>query len=72
MFGWEFYPLININSNPRILSKIIIHYLEDGKDKKETKSLPIKEYRTKNNYIFPLKGNWVLFPQCIYTTGHLL
>ncbi|MHA1186615.1 MAG: M23 family metallopeptidase [Candidatus Heimdallarchaeota archaeon] len=39
---------------------ITIHYLEDGKDKKETKSLPIKEYRTKNEYIFPLKGNWVV------------
>ena len=49
-----------LESEPVTKMKITINYIEDYKEKKANKTLPIKEYRTKNNYILPLTGNWVV------------
>ncbi|MHA1433607.1 MAG: M23 family metallopeptidase [Candidatus Heimdallarchaeota archaeon] len=49
-----------LESEPITEIKITVKYLEGEKEKKESITLPVKEYRTKNDYIFPLKGNWVV------------
>ena len=59
-----------LESDPITEIKITVHYLEGEKEKKETIALPIKEYRTKNDYIFPLKGNWVVINNCDAFVSH--
>ena len=48
----------------------IVVYELNGEEKKETLSVPIKTYKSKNNYIFPLKGAWIIWGNSDNTTSH--
>ena len=61
----------------RLVSKSPIDELDctvifelDGEEKKDTLSIPVKTYKTKNEYIFPLKGAWIVWGNSDNTTSH--
>ncbi|MHA1719922.1 MAG: M23 family metallopeptidase [Promethearchaeota archaeon] len=38
---------------------LIVNFKQNGEDKSEILQIPVKEYKNKNSYIFPLKGTWM-------------
>ncbi len=64
----EVFRLVSINPIDELECTVI--YELDNEEKKETISIPIKAYKTKNEYIFPLKGDWLVWGNCDDTMSH--
>ncbi len=64
----EVFRLVSINPIDEV--KCTVVYELDNDEKKETVSIPIKTYKTKNDYIFPLKGAWFVWGNSDDTQSH--
>ena len=64
----EVFRLVSINPIDE-LECTVIYELEE-EEKIDTLSIPIKTYKTKNDYIFPLKGAWLVWGNSDDTLSH--
>ncbi len=58
--------------SPQLIDEIecTVTYEVEKNTKKETLTIPVKTYENKNDYIFPLKGAWIVWGNWDDTTSH--
>lgn len=59
-----------VSSSPVDELDCTIIYEQEKEERTETLSIPIKTYKTKNDYILPVKGAWIVWGNSDDTTSH--
>ncbi|MFW9851792.1 MAG: hypothetical protein ACFFDS_02530, partial [Candidatus Thorarchaeota archaeon] len=57
--GFRLEHFTHLDSDPVDLLVLSVTYIEEEEEKTEVCTIPLVQYKNKNQYIFPLKGAWI-------------